>query len=155
MAWETIKPMIPDIIEGVLWIISMFMFITKTVKVVKTHTLIKLSFRENNSVYENRDKFFRQDMKTLSDETKQFIESTQKSILEERIAMQNEIKNMKNQFENQIQIYKDSIYDIVKNDKFLVQKGISESVLKRFEIEEDTLNENKMLTEETTNGYQN
>mgnify|MGYP001852802210 CR=1 FL=1 len=66
---DYIKEHIPEIIEGVLWVCSIITFIIKTVKVGKTHSLIKMAFKENTDLYKKRDEKIRSDMKILSDES--------------------------------------------------------------------------------------
>lgn len=160
---DYIKEHIPEIIEGVLWVCSIITFIIKTVKVAKTHGLIKMAFKENTDLYKKRDEKIRSDMKILSDETKRFAEEAKMQIIQERIAMKKEMLEMKKHFQEKVRMYKECISEIVKNEKSLIAKGVSENIIKRFE--EDDLNsfhetvtedssEIKEVQEENANGDQ-
>lgn len=160
---DYIKEHIPEIIEGVLWLCSIITFIIKTLKVGKTHDLIKMAFKKNTDLYNSRDEKIRADMKILSDETKRFAEEAKKQIIQERIAMKKEMLEMKKHFQEKVKMYKECISEIVKNEKSLIAKGVSENIIKRFE--EDDLNssgetvtedssEIKEVQEENANGDQ-
>lgn len=143
---DYIKEHIPEIIEGVLWVCSIITFIIKTVKVGKTHSLIKMAFKENTDLYKKRDEKIRSDMKILSDDTKRFAEEAKKQIIQERIAMKKEMLEMKKHFQEKVRMYKECISEIVKNEKSLIAKGVSENIIKRFE--EDDLNSSKEIVTE-------
>lgn len=143
---DYIKEHIPEIIEGVLWVCSIITFIIKTVKVGKTHSLIKMAFKENTDLCKKRDEKIRSDMKILSDETKRFAEEAKKQIIQERIAMKKEMLELKKHFQEKVRMYKECISEIVKNEKSLIAKGVSENIIKRFE--EDDLNSSKEIVTE-------
>ena len=138
ISWDYIKGHIPEIIEGVLWLCSIMTFIIKTVKVNKTHGLIKMAFKENTDLYNSRDEKIRADMKALSENTKRFAEEAKEQIIQERLAMKKEMLAMKKHFQEKVKMYKECISEIVKNEKSLIAKGVSENIIKRFE--EDDLN---------------
>ena len=163
ISWDYIKGHIPEIIEGVLWLCSIMTFIIKTVKVNKTHGLIKMAFKENTDLYNSRDEKIRADMKALSENTKRFAEEAKEQIIQERLAMKKEMLEMKKHFQEKVKMYKECISEIVKNEKSLIAKGVSENIIKRFE--EDDLNsfhetvtedssEIKEVQEENANGDQ-
>lgn len=146
ISWDYIKGHIPEIIEGVLWLCSIITFIIKTVKVGKTHGLIKMAFKENTDLYKKRDEKIRSDMKILSDDTKRFAEEAKEQIIQERLAMKKEMLEMKKHFQEKVKMYKECISEIVKNEKSLIAKGVSENIIKRFE--EDDLNSSKEIVTE-------
>lgn len=146
ISWDYIKGHIPEIIEGVLWLCSIMTFIIKTVKVNKTHGLIKMAFKENTDLYNSRDEKIRADMKALSENTKRFAEEAKEQIIQERIAMKKEMLEMKKHFQEKVKMYKECISEIVKNEKSLIAKGVSENIIKRFE--EDDLNSSKEIVTE-------
>lgn len=160
---DYIKEHIPEIIEGVLWVCSIITFIIKTIKVSKTHGLIKMAFKENTDLYKKRDEKIRSDMKILSDETKRFAEEAKKQIIQERLAMKKEMLEMKKHFQEKVRMYKECISEIVKNEKSLIAKGVSENIIKRFEEDDQNLSDEitkedsseiKEVQEENANGDQ-
>ena len=134
--WDHIHNNFPDIIEGVLWICSIFIFIIKTIKVKKTHGLIKMTFKEHTDIYQKRDENIRAEMKNFFEESKRLNEETKQKIEENWKEIQDKMTSMQNNFQMQIKIYKESIADIVKNQKELISKGVSENIIKRFELDE-------------------
>ena len=163
ISWDYIKGHIPEIIECVLWLCSIMTFIIKTVKVNKTHGLIKMAFKENTDLYNSRDEKIRADMKALSENTKRFAEEAKEQIIQERLAMKKEMLEMKKHFQEKVKMYKECISEIVKNEKSLIAKGVSENIIKRFEEDdlnsfEETVTEDpseiKEVQEENANGDQ-
>ena len=138
ISWDYIKGHIPEIIEGVLWLCSIMTFIIKTVKVNKTHGLIKMAFKENKDLYNSRDEKIRADMKALSENNKWLAEEAKDKLIQKRLAMKKEMLAMKKHFQEKVKMYKECISEIVKNEKSLIAKGVSENIIKRFE--EDDLN---------------
>lgn len=149
ISWDYIKGHIPEIIEGVLWLCSIMTFIIKTVKVNKTHGLIKMAFKENTDLYNSRDEKIRADMKALSENTKRFAEEAKEQIIQERIAMKKEMLEMKKHFQEKVKMYKECISEIVKNEKSLIAKGVSENIIKRFE-EDDLNSSEEIVTEDSS-----
>ena len=105
---DYIREHIPEIIEGVLWVCSIITFTIKTVKVGKTHSLIKMAFKENTDLYKKRDEKIRSDMKILSDETKRFAEEAKKQI--EEYAEFEEIRSIPNLSKYAVVAVNDKIY---------------------------------------------
>ena len=77
--------------------------------------------------------------------------------------MKKEMLELKKHFQEKVRMYKECISEIVKNEKSLIAKGVSENIIKRFE--EDDLNssgetvtedssEIKEVQEENANGDQ-
>lgn len=141
ITWDYIKEHLPEIIEGLLWVCSIITFIIKTVKVGKTHGLIKMAFKENTDLYKKRDEKIRADMEELSKDTKRFAEEAKKQIIQERLAMKKEMLEMKKHFQEKVRMYKECISEIVKNEKSLIAKGVSENIIKRFEEDDQNLSD--------------
>lgn len=149
ITWDYIKEHLPEIIEGLLWVCSIITFIIKTVKVGKTHGLIKMAFKENTDLYKKRDEKIRADMEELSKDTKRFAEEAKKQIIQERLAMKKEMLEMKKHFQEKVRMYKECISEIVKNEKSLIAKGVSENIIKRFE-EDDLNSSGETVTEDSS-----
>lgn len=56
---------------------------------------------------------------------------------------------MKKHFQEKVRMYKECISEIVKNEKSLIAKGVSENIIKRFE-EDDLNSSGETVTEDSS-----
>ena len=65
------------------------------------------------------------------------------------LTSQEVVEEMKKHFQEKVRMYKECISEIVKNEKSLIAKGVSENIIKRFE-EDDLNSSGETVTEDSS-----
>lgn len=125
VAW--LKENYVDLISWFLYAVGWFLFIIKTFRVVKINELININFKAR-----------KEEAAKILQEAKDLHAQATQMIRENNEKVQKQIADMKSFYETEIEKYKTSLIEIAKNDKALISKGVSETIVKRFEDEKET-----------------
>lgn len=125
VAW--LKENYVDLISWFLYAVGWFLFIIKTFRVVKINELININFKAR-----------KEEAAKILQEAKDLHAQATQMIRENNEKVQKQISDMKVFYETEIEKYKTSLIEIAKNDKALISKGVSETIVKRFEDEKET-----------------
>ena len=122
VAW--LKENYVDLISWFLYAVGWFLFIIKTFRVVKINELININFKAR-----------KEEAAKILQEAKDLHAQATQMIRENNEKVQKQIADMKSFYETEIEKYKTSLIEIARNDKALISKGVSETIVKRFEDE--------------------
>ena len=125
VAW--LKENYVDLISWFLYAVGWFLFIIKTFRVVKINELININFKAR-----------KEEAAKILQEAKDLHAQATQMIRENNEKVQKQIADMKSFYETEIEKYKTSLIEIARNDKALISKGVSETIVKRFEDEKET-----------------
>ena len=125
VAW--LKENYVDLISWFLYAVGWVLFIIKTFRVVKINDLINVNFKAR-----------KEEAAKILQEAKDLHAQATQMIRENNEKVQKQIADMKSFYETEIEKYKTSLIEIAKNDKALISKGVSETIVKRFEDEKET-----------------